>query len=293
MAPVCRHRSSGIRSVLTLSDLGSEPTDMSDAKPAKNDTMTAKTLLKGLGVLEAFDHQHRELSTAEIIKITGLEASAARRFVSTLLQAGYLVRCSSPRRYRLSPKVLGFTTAYLGSDPLIICAQPVLQQLAERTGLLVEMKTPYRNNLVTLLKFSDKDNQISQFRGSSVGNVEPIHCLAAGLVSLSRMDLAQALEILTSAPLKKYTDKTITDVEELIGRVLQARKENHAICSGEYLPGIIGVSSAVLDFSGQLAAAVAVAAPNSEYSIERVRAELAPLVIKTANNISMAYQRET
>lgn len=258
-----------------------------------SETMKAKTLLKGLRVLEAFDHRRRELSLSEIVNITKLEISAARRFISSLREANYLDYNPDIRRYRLSAKVLGFATAYLGSDPLVASAHFTLQQISHETGHFVELRTLDRNMLVTLLRFSDRRNQISQFRGSSIGAREPLHCMSAGLALLSRVEPSLARRLLSEQPLQKYTDRTVTDVDELLQRIEQARKLNYAICDREYSSNIIGLGAPLTDFSGYAVGAISMAVNPQEYSLAKIKKELVPLITKAANTISLTYQRET
>jgi IclR family pca regulon transcriptional regulator len=255
--------------------------------------MKAKTLLKGIRVLEVFDHTRRELSLSEIVKLTNLEISGARRFISSLREADYLDYNPEIRRYRLSPKVLGFATAYLGSDPLVASAHFTLQQISHDTGHFVELRTLDRNKLVTLLRFSDRYNQLSQFRGSSIGAREPLHCMSGGIALLSRLNPNEARRLLLDSDLTKFTEYTVTDIDELLERVDQARRMNYAICDREYSLSIIGVGAPIVDFAGYAVGSISMAASPRDYTAAKVKKTLVPMMLKAANTISLAYQRGT
>jgi IclR family pca regulon transcriptional regulator len=260
---------------------------------ATSETMKAKTLLKGMRVLEVFDHTRRELSLSEIVKLTSLEISAARRFIFSLREAGYLNYNPEIRRYRLSPKVLGFATAYLGSDPLVASAHFTLQQISHDTGHFVELRTLDRNMLVILLRFSDRYNQISQFRGSSIGAREPLHCISGGIALLSRLNPNEARRLLLESDLQKYTERTVTDIDELLQRLELARRMNYAICDREYNLNIIGIGAPLVDFAGHAIGSISMAVSPRDYNIAKVKKTLVPMMLKAANTISLAYQRET
>lgn len=260
---------------------------------APSETMKAKTLLKGIRVLEVFDHTRRELSLSEIVRLTNLEISAVRRFIVSLREADYLNYNPEIRRYRLSPKVLGFATAYLGSDPLVASAHFTLQQISHDTGHLVELRTLDRSMLVTLLRFSDRFNQISQFRGSSIGAREPLHCMSGGIALLSRLNPNEARRLLSESSLHRYTERTITDIDELLQRIDQARRLNYAICDREYSPNIIGVGAPLVDFAGHAIGSISMAVSPRDYSVAKVKKKLVPMILKAASTISLAYQRET
>lgn len=87
---------------------------------------------RGLSVIRAFDADHAELTLSQVARACDLTRAAARRFLLTLADLGY-VRTDG-RLFRLSPRVLELGYAYLSSLTLPQIAQPHLEQLAARTG---------------------------------------------------------------------------------------------------------------------------------------------------------------
>src|SRR5665647_869545 len=72
-----------------------------------------QSLERGLAVIHAFDAEHSQLTLSEVARITGLTRAAARRFLITLVELGY-VR-SDERLFALRPRVLELGYAYLSS----------------------------------------------------------------------------------------------------------------------------------------------------------------------------------
>src|SRR5579875_457972 len=89
-----------------------------------------QSLDRGLAVIRAFDAQHPELTLSDVARATGLTRAAARRFLHTLVELGY-VR-SDGRLFALRPKILELGYAYLSSLSLPEIALPHLEQLVER-----------------------------------------------------------------------------------------------------------------------------------------------------------------
>src|SRR5262249_34734632 len=141
--------------------------------------------------------------------------------------------------------------------------------------------------------FSDRYNQISQFRGSSIGAREPLHCMSGGIALLSRLNPNEARRILSESSLHRYTERTITDIDELLQRIEQARRMNYAICDREYSPNIIGVGAPLVDFAGYAVGSISIAVSPRDYSLAKLKKTLVPMVLKAANTISLAYQRGT
>ena len=86
-----------------------------------------QSLERGLAVIRAFDEHNVELTLSDVASSTGLTRAAARRFLLTLADLGY-VRTDG-RWFSLSPRVLELGYAYLSSLSLPEVAEPHLERL--------------------------------------------------------------------------------------------------------------------------------------------------------------------
>src|SRR2546421_10102662 len=86
-----------------------------------------QSLERGLAVIRAVDPMHPELTLSEVATATGVTRAAARRFLLTPADLGY-VR-SDGRFFSLSPRVLELGYAYLSSLSLPEVAEPHLEDL--------------------------------------------------------------------------------------------------------------------------------------------------------------------
>ena len=86
-----------------------------------------QSLERGLAVIRAFDADHPQLTLSEVARATGLTRAAARRFLLTLVELGY-VRTDG-RLFALRPRVLELGYAYLSSLSLPEVALPHLEAL--------------------------------------------------------------------------------------------------------------------------------------------------------------------
>ncbi|MFL5838358.1 MAG: helix-turn-helix domain-containing protein, partial [Solirubrobacteraceae bacterium] len=86
-----------------------------------------QSLRRGLEVIRAFDAEAPELTLSDVARRTGLSRAAARRFLLTLAELGY-VRTDG-RHFSLSPRVLELGYAYLSSLSLPEVAEPHLEAL--------------------------------------------------------------------------------------------------------------------------------------------------------------------
>ena len=70
---------------------------------AARETDFVQSLERGLAVIQAFDEDNTALTLSEVARTTGLARGAARRFLRTLVDLGY-VRFEG-RLFHLSPRV--------------------------------------------------------------------------------------------------------------------------------------------------------------------------------------------
>jgi len=253
----------------------------------------AKTLLKGLKVMESFDAGHRELSLTEIVNMTGIEISGARRLLTTLVSAGYLNQDRRTRRYRLAPKIVSWSVAYLGNDPLVACAYPILQNVSNETGYQFELSVLSGADCVVLLSTVGTKEKISFVKGPSVGVREPAFCSSTGLAILSHMPAGAAYELITSVPRRKVTDHTVTDIDRVMQFITETRERGYSVTDRSCHPRAISIGAAVLDYASHPAGAVCITVDVNDVSLERAATELSGIVSRTAQAVSLAYQRST
>ena len=94
---------------------------------AVRDAHFVQSLERGLAVIRAFDAEHRDLTLSEVARATGLTRAAARRFLLTLVELGYVHVDGG--RFSLRPRVLELGFAYLSSLSLPEVAQPHMEEL--------------------------------------------------------------------------------------------------------------------------------------------------------------------
>ena len=96
---------------------------------ADRETDFVQSLQRGLAVIRAFDADNPTLTLSDVARSTGLARAAARRFLHTLVDLGY-IRVDG-RQFRLSPQVLELGRAYLSSLRIPEIALPHLRDATE------------------------------------------------------------------------------------------------------------------------------------------------------------------
>src|SRR5437762_2750869 len=100
-------------------DLVTENEDTEADAPRKT---FVQSLERGLSVVMAFDAEHPLLTLSDVARLAGLDRAAARRFLYTFVELGYM-RLEG-RFFSLRPKLLELGYAYLSSLRLPEVAEP-------------------------------------------------------------------------------------------------------------------------------------------------------------------------
>ncbi len=88
-----------------------------------------QSLERAIAVLTTFDREHRDLTLTEVADRCRLPRSAARRFLHTLVELGFVE--VSGRKFTLTPQVLTLATPICRGSPWPTCASRTSRHLRE------------------------------------------------------------------------------------------------------------------------------------------------------------------
>lgn len=239
-----------------------------------------QSLERGLAVIRAFDADHPELTLSEVARITGITRAAARRFLHTLVELGY-VR-NTGRLFALRPRILELGYAYLSSHGLPEVAAPHLEAL---------VATVHESSSVSVL---DGDEVVYIARVPtrrimtvviSVGTRFPAYATSMGRVLLAGQSDEWLDGYLVSARLAPLTPRTITDTARLRSELTRIRQQGWALVDEELEEGLRSIAAPLHDLDGKVIAAINLSAPTRRGSPETLRDELLPHLLAAARHI--------
>ena len=254
------------------------PSAVEERAPGGGDFV--QSLERGLAVIRAFDAEHPELTLSEVARATGLTRAAARRFLHTLVDLGY-VR-NNGRLFALRPRILELGYAYLSSLGLPEIALPHLETL---------VATVHESSSVSVL---DGDDVVYVARVPtrrimtvviSVGTRFPAYATSMGRVLLAGQSDEWLDGYLTSARLSPLTRRTITDPVRLRAELLRVRQQGWAMVDEELEEGLRAIAAPIHDPGGKVIAAVNVSAPAQRGGPELLREVLLPHLLAAAQHI--------
>ncbi|MGW4826922.1 IclR family transcriptional regulator [Amycolatopsis japonica] len=219
--------------------------------PINGDTPTMRLF----SLLELIAAKDQLVSLQGLVEETGLPKPTLHRMLQQLEGAGLLIRQADGRHYGTGHRLRRLAENLLLNATHHGARHAVLRHLVDELGESCNVTTLSGNEIVYLDRVETPEPLRFYLRpGSRV----PIHCSASGKMILAQMSPSQRRKLLAHAPLKRYTDKTITDLDVLEAEFTRVRRDGFALDDEEFLPGLVCVAVLV---PGRANLCVAVQAP--------------------------------
>ena len=239
-----------------------------------------QSLERGLAVIRAFDEHNPELTLSDVARSTGLTRAAARRFLLTLADLGY-VRTDG-RWFTLSPRILELGYAYLSSLSLPEVAEPHLERLVAEVHESSSVSVLDGEDIVYVARVPTARIMTVSI---NVGTRFPAYATSMGRVLLSQLPEEELEAYLGRAELMPLSPRTVTSPEALRAELAKVRSQGWALVDQELEEGLRSIAAPIRDRRGRTVAAVNLSAHASRMSIERGRRELVPPLLATAARI--------
>jgi DNA-binding IclR family transcriptional regulator len=221
---------------------------------------------RAIEILSTLADAKTELGTNEIARRTGINASTISRILATLASSSLVEHLPSTGRYRLGLGVIRLASAvHQGQDIRTLC-RPYLIELADRTQETATLSVPGEHEAITL---DFVHSPLTVRSVAEVGRTSVAHATAVGKVFLAYGGS------LPAAPLRSFTERTITDPAVIAIEVAKVRDRGWAQAVGEREADLNAVAAPVLTSAGRLAAILGVQGPAVRFSprVMRVAAE--------------------
>ncbi|WNM31679.1 IclR family transcriptional regulator [Streptomyces sp. Li-HN-5-11] len=237
----------------------------------------AVSLLVALG-----DRSGSGAGVSELARRAQLSKSTAYRVLGVLERNGVVERHGTG--YRLGERLHSLGQAVYGPDAENVrdVLLPFLADLYELTRETVHLAVLHDTHVAYLAKlYGHRSASVP----SRIGGRLPAHATAVGKALLA-YDVDAAEQALRQ-PLRRFTDRTITDPDELSAELDRIRSTGVAFDDEEHQPGLTCVAVPVLSRGGRAVAALSVAGRLGHIDTRRLSAE----VRRVAAAASQAWAR--
>ena len=216
------------------------------------------TILRGLIVLEKVIQAQRPVSATELIEELELPKPTVNRILQQLEEQGLLHREPVNRRYLPGGRTRKMALGVMTNKALGAPRHAILKALSEEIGETCNCTMLDGDHTV----YFDRVEANWPFRIQlPVGSQLPLHCTASGKLFLAYMEPRQRQRLLGAAPLKRFTDRTITDSEQLSAELKRIEKEGIGVDNEEFMAGMAAVAVPVFTPANTICFTVAAHAP--------------------------------
>ena len=227
-----------------------------------------QSLARGLSVIRAFDATHPVLTLSEVAQRAEMTRAAARRFLHTLVELGYVRE--SGRDFALTPRVLELGHSYLSALSLPDIVHPHLERLSRQVDESVSAAVLDGSDIVYISRVPTR--RIMSV-GITIGTRFPAHATSMGRVLLAHAE--EPGEALTGS-LARVTPTTVTDPRALARELERIREQGYALVDGELEEGVRSVAAPIRGRGGRVVAAVNVSTAASRVDLDRLTGEHLP-----------------
>jgi IclR family transcriptional regulator, KDG regulon repressor len=243
---------------------------------------------KAFEILEVFLKNEDELSITDISDLTKISSSTAHRITSILVERGYIEQKRKRGKYSLSSQklvdILGIIRRRL---KIRIIALPYLNELSQIVDETVEMAL--RSGQIAFNLEAVNTNHILNLLPES--NTFNLYSTGVGKIFLAYMSERDLQDYLSKVQLVSRTPYTITRIDDLKKELNKIKRNGIAFDNEEHELGLRMVAAPVMDWEGNVVAAIGVLGYSRRISKQRMT-ELAPTVKEYAAKISQALGYE-
>lgn len=239
-----------------------------------------QSVKRALRILKLLAERGEPVGVREIARHFGYSASIVQRLLATMAEEGFVDQSIESSRYVIGHSAFQVGSTFLSKSDLLTSAMPELRNMSERavTGFLGVL----RGQKVIYMAAMQGNGPIAI--KSEVGSSASLHTTALGKALIAELPETTVRELL-SGGLEKFTEKSITSVDELIDQLARVRRDGYAINDCENRANVYSVGVAVKDASNTVVGAISGAVAITMLD-DHEREELIELVIDAGRRVS-------
>jgi IclR family transcriptional regulator, pca regulon regulatory protein len=256
---------------------GEERTTSGSSGDRPRNANFVQSLQRGLSVIRAFDAEHRDLGLSEVARAAGLTRAAARRFLLTLVELGYV--SSADGKFRLTPRVLELGYAYLSGLTLTEVAEPHMEELVASVNESSSISVLDGTEIVYVVRVPTRRIMSITL---SVGTRLPAYATSMGRVLLASLPDEELERRLAQIEFEPLSPHTVKDIDALRAVLKKVRKQGYAATDQELEEGLRSLAVPIHDATGEVIAALNVSVHASRGTMTALRRDFLPLTLNTA-----------
>jgi IclR family transcriptional regulator, acetate operon repressor len=227
--------------------------------------MTVPAASRILDIIEAFARERRPMSVSALASATGIPVSSCHGLVKTLEERGYVFEVKSQGGFYLTKLLANQLSAISNYDPLPPWVAPALETIRDRSNETILFAKLVNAAALYIEVFESK--QYVRYI-VKVGDIRPLYASAAGKALLASLDDKTRMAIIDRIKFTKYTERTISDKQELIAHLQEWTPKGWFISREDYLEEVHAVAVPIVIGGEHYACAIAGPAHRIEENLD-------------------------
>ncbi|MDH5286671.1 MAG: IclR family transcriptional regulator [Betaproteobacteria bacterium] len=249
-----------------------------------------------LSIIELLAGEAGELPLGGIAERLELPKSGAHRLLATLTELGWVEQDPDTGFYRLTMRLAILGQRYYVATGIPDICQPLLDRLAQETREFIRLAVVDGDSLVWVAQAQGATAGL-MYQPSLATNTVPLHATASGKAWLATLEPERAVHnVLKQGNFTRadaYGPNAVRSMDGLLREIAATGARGYGLAVNEAEPGVTAVAAVIRSGSGGAASGtVSVAGPSVRLTDERVL-ELAPLVCRSAAEISELWPLRT
>jgi len=260
-------------------EIGSKTAAKND-RPLERDPFV-QSFARGLSIITCFSADNPVMTLSEIAERVNLSRAAARRFLLTLENLGYV--SLDGRNFQLTAKVLDLGYGYLSSLSLPEIAQPHLEVLASRVHESASASVLDGTDIIYIARVPIRRIMSVKI---NIGTRMPAHATSMGRVLLAGLATPDLKAMISNLEIPKYTRNTITSKSVLLQEINKVRAQGWSINDQELEYGLRSIAVPIFNKAEEIIASINISTTAQSNSLESMEAMFLPELKLTARKIS-------
>lgn len=208
-----------------------------------------------LQIIERLAYGGEPRRITELALELGTTKTRIFRHLRTLLNLGYILQDPETERYHVGTRLVHLGSAVAKHFDLAALAVPYMRELREAVQFSVSLGKVTDEGIEVVEALPSISSWLEI--GTSIGARLDLHCSAQGKLVLA-YGSSDHWKMMEDKGLRRFTDKTKTNVKTLKAEVEAVRKNGWAEAPEELLTGMNALAAPIFDANGALIATLAV-----------------------------------
>jgi DNA-binding IclR family transcriptional regulator len=192
------------------------------------------------------------LTFSDLVRALGISKGSLHGLLKSLERARAVEQVDG-RRYVVGPRIYDLALAYSQRAGLRRVALPGMRRLADEIGETIFLGRVEGDRVRVVDRCNAESDPSALHISAAPGAHVPLLAAAVGRVVLASWSPARREEYLRTHPLPRYTEHTVTDLDQFLAAVAATAQSGVGMDHQEYLAGVNAVAVPIRGLGGALA----------------------------------------